>query len=394
MAHLAFFNIPAAGHLMPTLAVVEELVRRGHRVTYPATEAYAEEVASTGAAVLTYESTIDVQRDFPPGVDDWLSRVLLGGAREGLATTRMFAAHFQDDVPDIVVYDGFVRFVGEALSARWNRPTVRVFPVGCVSSHVTPDAIGAAKYAELKTELGKLGDMNGVDPETAFHQLRGDPEALKLVFYPSRFGYTDAASDDKFVFVGPCFRQRELDGDWTPPAGGAPVALISLGTSFNQQPELFRACIDAFAGLPWHVVLTTGPGTGAAEIGPVPPNVEIHEWIPLQAVLRHAAVTVCTGGTGTVMHSLHAGVPVVAMPQVAAADGLAAQLAGFGVGRAIARGEETAADIRAAVLGLAGDDGVAGRVADMRAHVRAAGGKARAADEILAHLGEREGALR
>jgi MGT family glycosyltransferase len=32
--HLAFISIPAAGHVNPTLAVVAELVRRGHRVTY------------------------------------------------------------------------------------------------------------------------------------------------------------------------------------------------------------------------------------------------------------------------------------------------------------------------------------------------------------------------
>ncbi|MGS2642866.1 macrolide family glycosyltransferase [Streptosporangium sp. LJ11] len=390
MAHLAFFNIPAAGHLMPTLAVVEELVRRGHRVTYPATEKYAEEVASTGATVLTYESTIDVQRDFPPGVDNWLARVLLGGAQEGLAVTRMFDARLRDDLPDVVVYDGFVRFVGEALAARWKRPAVRVYPVGCVSSHVTPEAIGEAKYAELKAELRELADMNDIDPEVAFHQLRGDPDALKLVFYPSRFGYVDAATDDRFVFVGPCFRRRELDGDWRPPGSGAPVALISLGTSFNEQPDIFRACIDAFTGLPWHVVITTGPGVDPAEIGPLPPNVEIHEWIPLQAVLRHAAVMVCTGGTGTVMHALYAGVPLVVMPQIAAADGLAAQLAGFGVGRVIARGEETADNVRAAVLDLTADDSARDKVLDLQRHVRESGGKVRAADEILAYLEERK----
>jgi UDP:flavonoid glycosyltransferase YjiC (YdhE family) len=34
MAKLLFFNIPAYGHVNPTLPVVTELVKRGHQVVY------------------------------------------------------------------------------------------------------------------------------------------------------------------------------------------------------------------------------------------------------------------------------------------------------------------------------------------------------------------------
>ncbi|MEV6425168.1 macrolide family glycosyltransferase [Streptomyces sp. NPDC051662] len=385
--HIAFFNVPAPGHLAPTLAVVEELVRRGHRVSYPATAAFAKEVASTGATVIPYESTIDVQRDFPPGTENWLAKVLLSGVREGIATTSLFDAHFADDRPDAVVYDGYVRWIGELLGEKWGVPAVRLFPVGCVSQHVTPAAIGDAAYAELRGEMRRYAELNGVDPEVAFHQLTGDPEALKIVFYPSRFGYIDAETDDKFVFVGPCLRAADPEGTWRPPASGKPVALVSLGTSFNQQPELFRMCVEAFEGLSWHVVIAVGPGVDPADIGPLPADVETHTWVPFGSVLEHARLTVCSGGTGTVMHALHAGTPLVVMPQLAAADGLARQLADFGVARVIGRDETSASAIRAAVLDIEADDTVRAATRDLRDHIRESGGAVRAADEILAHVG-------
>ncbi len=383
--HIVFFNIPAPGHLTPTLAVVEELVRRGHRVSYPATEAFAKEVASAGATVIPYESTIDMQRDFPPGTDNWLAKVLLGGVREGIATTSLFDDHFADDRPDAVVYDGFVRWIGELLGEKWQIPAVRLFPVGCVSQHVTPAAIGDAAYAELRGEMQRYAAMNGLDPEVAFHQLKGDPEALKIVFYPSRFGYIDAETDDKFVFVGPCLRAEDPEQAWQPPASGKPVALVSLGTSFNQQPELFRMCVEALEGLPWHVVIAVGPGVDPADLGPLPADVETHTWLPFSSVLEHARLTICSGGTGTVMQALHAGTPLVVLPQLAAADNLAHQLADFGVARVIGRDETSASAIRAAILDIEADGRVQAATRDLREHIRASGGAVRAADEILAH---------
>jgi MGT family glycosyltransferase len=386
MSHIAFFNAPAPGHLMPTLAVVEELVRRGHRVTYPATEAHAQEIASTGATVPVYSSTIDVQRDFPPGIDNWLAKLLLTSARESAAITPALEAMFADDLPDVVVYDGFVRFVGEVFSEKWHRPSVRLFPVGCVSQHVTRQ-IGDQAYDELVAALDRLAAMHGVDPQVAFHGLRGDPDALKIVFYPSRFGYVDAATDDRFVFVGPCFRRRELSGDWRPPDSGFPVVLISMGTTFNLQPEFFRLCVKAFTGRPWHVVLALGPGSDLGQLGPLPPNVEAHEWIPFQPVLRHAAVSVCIAGTGSVMHALYEGTPLVVVPQLEATEGLVGQVRDFGLARIVRPEELTPDRLRDAVADVAADESVRRNVLDMQRHVREAGGASRAADEILAHLG-------
>ena len=47
--HIAMVGTTAAGHVLPGLAVVRELVRRRHRVTYAIGDALAPLVAATGA---------------------------------------------------------------------------------------------------------------------------------------------------------------------------------------------------------------------------------------------------------------------------------------------------------------------------------------------------------
>lgn len=56
MAHIAFLNFPAIGHVNPTLGLLAELVRRGHRVTSTATEHFVPAIDATGAEAVRYRS--------------------------------------------------------------------------------------------------------------------------------------------------------------------------------------------------------------------------------------------------------------------------------------------------------------------------------------------------
>jgi UDP:flavonoid glycosyltransferase YjiC (YdhE family) len=48
MVKYAFFNIPAYGHVNPTLAIVEELVTRGDQVVYVLSEPFFPPGSTTG----------------------------------------------------------------------------------------------------------------------------------------------------------------------------------------------------------------------------------------------------------------------------------------------------------------------------------------------------------
>lgn len=54
--HILWFGFPAYSHLKASLGMVEELIRRGHRVTYVVADRLADRVAETGARVVPYSS--------------------------------------------------------------------------------------------------------------------------------------------------------------------------------------------------------------------------------------------------------------------------------------------------------------------------------------------------
>jgi MGT family glycosyltransferase len=385
--HFAFFNIPASGHLIPTLGIAEELVRRGHRVTYAATAEFAGTVASTGASVLEYTSTLDPRTIAPTGADDWLARVLLGAAQEAIATAPAFERHFANDPPDLVAYDISMQFLGRVLARKWQLPSVQFYPV--LASHQyfsDAESHGEGIFGDFMRELRRFAELHDMADVPLSALVSDDAAALKVVTMPKEFQTEAETFGDDYKFVGITLRERDLRGTWQPPQSGHPVVLISLGTTFNKQLGFFRMCAEAFAGLPWHVVIAAGPGVDLAEVGPLPPNAEIHSWLSLQAVLEHAGAFVCHGGAGSTMNGLYAGVPLVAIPQNGDEQMIADRTAELGLGRLLSSSQVTAESLRQAVLEIAADPATQENVQRMRKHMHDAGGAPRAADEILAYL--------
>lgn len=68
MPKALFFNVPAHGHINPSLPLVEELVRRGHQITYFVTEHFRAKVEATGATFQPFTSIHDDYFD-APGLD-------------------------------------------------------------------------------------------------------------------------------------------------------------------------------------------------------------------------------------------------------------------------------------------------------------------------------------
>src|SRR5687767_4817738 len=84
--HVAIFANPCQGRSLPALAVIEELVRRGYRVTYATSSEVAARLALTEAT--------DGDWDVVGFLDDSVSPISLA------------RGYFADDLPDLVVYDG------------------------------------------------------------------------------------------------------------------------------------------------------------------------------------------------------------------------------------------------------------------------------------------------
>ncbi|MFG2044493.1 macrolide family glycosyltransferase [Dactylosporangium sp. NPDC048998] len=381
-------TIPARGHVFPTLAVAEELVRRGNDVIYVTTEEFAPTIAATGAFTLLY-SSVDpvstVQTDDAP----------MAFFEENRRVLRTVEEHFAAGPADVVLYDSPMTLAGRILAKSWGRPGIELTPVFASNEHynfmeqalaasgLQHDEAAVAPYEEYARRAAELLGEYGID--TPPHESPAGVDELNVVYVPRAFQPQGDTFGDGYAFVGPCVGERAFLGEWQPPASGLPVVLASLGTTYNDNPEFFRTCARAFEGRPWHLVISVGQRVDPASLGPLPDNVEVRQWLPHVTVLRHAKVFLTHGGMGSVLESLTEGCPLVLVPAWPDVQVIADRAVELNLGRMLPPGELTAERLRDMALAVAGDETIAAGVAAMREQIRLSGGASRAADEVEAH---------
>lgn len=384
--HCAVLPFADFGHVAPSLGPARELIARGHRVTYVVDERFAALVEETGARAVTYTSA---RGDFYRAADPNPDRLAEEGYALLVDTIRtVFPAALSalvDDAPDVVLYD-FENVAAGRVAAR----VLGALPVQMFPSHAANEtfslrrqmwdrvhprmADGAAALIAFMGEHGiGLDEMGRYGTEWDEHNL---------VFLPREFQIEgDSFDDRRFAFVGPTVADVPA-GLWTPPADGRRTALVSLGTEAGDRGGFFRTCATAFDPAGWHVVMTLGRGVDRTQLGPLPPHIEVHDWLPHPAVLPYADVLVCHAGMGSLMEALYHGTPVVAVPRAHELDLSAARLAECGVGRALPRTALDATTLARTVTDLLDDPRTPAALTAMRAAVRAAGGARRAADLV------------
>ncbi|MEU8814250.1 macrolide family glycosyltransferase [Actinoplanes sp. NPDC048796] len=394
--HIAVMNIPSHGHVIPTVSIVRELVARGHRVTYAAAGAFAGTFAAAGADVVRYESPYAEHGMHLDYGASQVVDVVMRSFDESEAIAAALRPVLDDDPPDLLAYDLTVMAAGRVTSRRWGVPAVQMSPLFASNAHTQltrnvfartagserlfqpQSTAGVDFFTRLTDSVRALGGDGVISPA----EVLGAVEPLNLVFLPKEFQLAGDTFDDRYAFVGPCQEHDPAAATWQPPASGAPVVLISLGTTIQAGPEFFRTCVDAFAGSGLHLVMTIGDRFAPEELGPVPPGVELHPWVPHLDVLAHARALVCQGGMSSVMQSLAMGVPMVLVPQWGENRVNAERVVELGLGSLIAPEEVTAERLVAAVTELTSSPGYASAAARLRQDIRRAGGAERAADEI------------
>ncbi|MFE3503833.1 macrolide family glycosyltransferase [Kitasatospora sp. NPDC059160] len=390
-AHILMVSVPAHGHVNPGLAVIAELVARGHRVSYVNDPSFRGVVESTGAAFVPYPSALPLADD-PAG---WpadpvaIQDVFLDDA---LSMWSVLLEEFEGDRPDLVLYD-IAGFAGRALGERLGVPVVQLS-----SSFVGWDGVeedlaevfeairngpgGSEHYRRFGAWLAGAGAV-----ERDVEAFKNRPERCVALVPRALQPHADRVDGRRFDFVGPCFGDRSHQGRWERPADAEKVLLVSLGSAFTDRPAFYRACVEAFGDLPgWHVVLQVGKHTDLAELGDVPDTVEVHRWVPQLSVLAQADAFVTHAGMGGSSEGLFHAVPMIAVPQAVDQFANADALVGLGVARRLDTEAATAAALRGALLELVGDPAVGERLAVLAAAGRAEGGTARAVDLIEAEL--------
>lgn len=394
--HIGLLSFPGHGHVNPTLPIVEELVRRGHRVSYAITEEFVAVVERAGATAITIPGG-----PIPAMGGTDLSRMagrMQTMIDDSLASFEPIVEAWSADPVDAICYDNMFS-TAAMLIEKLNVPGIAYNPTyasnekysprqammsGFAGQHDAQERFAQMRelFAGASARVADFAEHHGVTPPPFFEAT---PAGLNLVFIPRAFQPEADSFDDRFVFVGPDLGSRAAD-DWQPAAAGRPLLFISLGTAFNDQPEFFRTCIEAFGSSRWQVAMAIGRATEVADLGVVPDNVEIRPYFPQPAVLRHADVFLSHTGMNSTMEALASGVPLVAVPQMPEQQMNAQQVEDLGLGRRLDTDNLTADLLRTTVTEVADDLQLRERVADFAEDLKQSGGATAAVDAIETHL--------
>ncbi|GAA3004395.1 macrolide family glycosyltransferase [Streptosporangium longisporum] len=395
-AHIAMVSIPAPGHVNPSIEVIRELAARGHRVTYANDPSYAEIVAEAGAEPVLYDSLLP-KVDSGTWPEDPVGQIDLF-LRDAMAMLPTLRAAYENDRPDLFLYD-IGGYAVRVLAENWGIPLMQLSPTYVAWEGYREDmapmieefekAPGGAEHYRRFDEWLSANGLGHLDS----HEFSGrPPRALALipkVMQPN----ADRVDPARITFTGPCFSVRPRQEPWKRPEGVEKVLLVSLGSTFTDVPDFYRACLTAFGDLPgWHVVLQIGRHIDLDGLGEIPSNVEVHRWVSQLSILEQADAFVTHAGMGGTQEGLYCGVPMIAVPQAADQFGNADRLVELGVGRRVDTGEATPEALRTALLDLTGDPEVAERLAAIQAETRAEGGTPRAValiEEMLAGVPSR-----
>lgn len=398
MPREALFVFPSPhGHVTPNLPVLAELVRRGWHVRAFAAEPSAAAITATGAEHLSYDPPL-----LPPPAlvgmtnEKWSEEApdhFLGVIKAAAGVVALA----ERDRPDVIAFDSSMWAPARVAAARAGAAAVQLLPILINTEPFTPESVregepdpeaeraGLASFAEI---LSSLFEEHGLVGATA-EEFAASPGEQRIVYVPREFHPDGERYGEEYTFAGPGLPALPAEPTWTPPPGSPPLLLLSLGTTSNDRLDLFTGCIAAFADSPWHVVITLGGRIKPEELGPLPPNVEAHQWIPHAEVLSHATAYVSNAGVSSLMEALALAVPIVAVPSHVEAVTNSARLTELGLGRTLLPESANGATVREAVEAVAADPGVRAALAAMREAIERAGGPAVSADVFDAQVGAR-----
>src|SRR6266851_2346241 len=280
-----FSALPGSGHIHPMIPGAQALIARGHEVTFATSPALVGYLRKIGF------DAIGVGPDWVEGGDDSISTRLIsldvpGQLRLFVEIASMGAVKdlldfFSKWRPAAVVsedYDYAGRLAAELadIPAATHSVTVRL-PRGMSRPIIGPD------LDRLRTSLAL-------------------PEARQLPFsHRIRPVVFDTSGGEGLPL-------------WLDELPDQPIIYATLGTVFNRTPGVLEAVIEAMAGEPVTMIVTTGRNRDPGGLGRLPANVRAERYIPQSGLFPRCSAVITHGGFNTVVAALSHGLPVYFLP--------------------------------------------------------------------------------
>ncbi len=340
-ARILLVTLDGGGNLPPVLGTAKRLQARGHAISVLTEPCLRETIMQAGYAFIPFEKhytrndrTEDLIRDANtnPLTNPFFDRVVFGpvGIQVEETLRAIEASH-----ADILLVDCLLP--GAAMAAEVKGiPAVLLFhfPEYLPGPNRPPGVMGLTPGVGM---TGKLRDrilgsvfsmmlnkyrkpVNAVRSQYGLKPLR---DIMELLHLPQRrciqtlraFDFPLDPAPANVRYTGPILDDPDWTDTWQDPwqDDERPLVVVSLSTTFQDQSQIIRNCIDALRALPVRALVTIGPSMPMEAFTPAD-NVHIVRSAPHSQVFPKASLVITHGGHGTIMRALQHGLPVLCIP--------------------------------------------------------------------------------
>lgn len=399
-AKIVIAGMPAFGHVNPTLPIVRELVRRGEHVIYYDTEEFRAPIEKAGATFRAYPARVLTATDIAEATQTGDATKVVSKI---LQATESLLPRLLDELasekPDAIAFDSNAVW-GRMAATILNRPKISLMTTFLFNTaqlkQVTmrelfymfwPVLPSIPKVVSARSRVIRRFGKSAFPPPPTL-PMRGD---LNIVFVPRELQPEDPRIDDTFHFVGPTLDLESHSGNFPfDELGTEPIIYISLGTLHLGSIDFWKQCFEAFSAMPAQFVLSAGKYTNIDELGPIPKNFTVRQFVPQIEILGRASIFITHGGMNSVLEGLYQGVPLLLIPQqieqLLTSLNVAANGAGVVLREHVAGKRITARQLRAALKNIMAESRFREAARKMQTSLRATGGYRKAADEIQAFV--------
>ena len=342
MSKIVFFCIPAHGHTNPTLAVVRELISRGHQVWYYSYNFLRERIEETGATFISCDD-YDMEQKLSSKESARLGKDLAFSTRVLVDTTlaldEAVCRDMEEIKPDCIVADSMALW-GKAAALKMRIPFVSsttTFAFNKHSAKIMKRSTGdffrmIMSIPKISSQIKRL-QSNGYPVKNILDIIGSDDNAHTIVYTSPEFQPCAETFSDKYAFVGPSVRLATEEVE----KNRDKLIYISMGTVNNDMMPFYKYCISTFRDTDYQVIMSVGNVVSMDEFCDLPENVRVFSHVDQIAVLEKADVFISHCGMNSVSESLYFSVPLVMMPKTSEQKGVAERVSQLGAGITIGK---------------------------------------------------------
>ncbi len=371
---ILFINLPYFGHVVPTIGLVQELVKLNCQVTYMLPFSWEEKISGSGAEFAGYDNHSKLSAQIRNAYE---------------AAEKLIKDY------DVVIYEQFF-FLGKHLAEKYKKPVVRIFTAPVTNEKLMQEYIdaGGALGVFRHKWIGRMWTKEvakGIPLMTDcwLDEIVKNPPDLNLVYTLEEYQpYVTEFSKEQYRFLGASVYERKEDMVELIKQD-KPLIYISLGTIVKGAKSFFKKCIDAFKNEDVTVVMSVGKNVKKQFLGEIPENFMVYNTAPQISILKQADVFVTHGGMNSVSEAMVNGVPMVIIPFMADQPTNAGRIEELGLGRKMDYRAVSNQTLREVVLAVLKDEIIAQNMKRMQEKMKECPGNPGGAKMIMQYCLQR-----